>query len=135
MQAVQMLLNAGGDITKGDLLHCAVDRRPSNTTAELIELLVSRGTHIEAIEFEAPEARQLRHPFTRGTALHHACYMQNVVAVETLLKLGASRSSLRVSRNREHYTPLDAAKASGNAKIIAMLRESPVNTEAETCRL
>nr|POF16682.1 hypothetical protein CFP56_71323 [Quercus suber] len=123
MQAVQMLLDAGGDVTKGDLLHCAVERAPSETTVELIELLVSLGAHVDAIEFQAPEARELRHAFPRGTALHHACYMQNELAVSTLLELGASRTCPQVSRVQgENYTPFDAARASGQHLIVEMIR-------------
>lgn len=134
MRAIQMLLSAGRDVRKGDVLHCAVERTPSNITAELIELLVSRGALTDGIEFTAPEASVLRHSFACGTALHQVCHTQNVVAVETLVKLGASRTCPRVSLYRpEHYTPLDAARASGNAKILAMLQELPA--ELETVQL
>nr|POF16695.1 putative ankyrin repeat protein [Quercus suber] len=122
LTAIYMLLAIGGNVNKGNLLHRAVDRHPSDETGKIIDLLVSKGARVDAIEFEDPGARVLRHVFSRGTALHNACFFENYVAASALLKNGASVFSNRVRNNvPEQYTPLDTARATGNRAMIALL--------------
>ncbi|KAK3677823.1 hypothetical protein LTR37_021525 [Vermiconidia calcicola] len=123
MRSIQILLDAGGDAKQGNLLHCAAERRAGQDTAEIIELLVSRGVPVDEIEFDHPAAQQLRWGFSRGTALHKACYLGNSEATSALLEHGANPSCNRRYYNEEDQcTPLDIAKASGNKAILAILQ-------------
>ena len=118
-----LLLDAGGDVNTGNLLHCAVARAPSyGDTASVIDLLILRGSRVDAIEFEDPRARQLRHAFTRGTALHNACAMKNLEATEVLLSHGANPHADQIRDSSEvRCTPLDIAKGKCDKNIIALL--------------
>lgn len=119
-----MLFDAEGDAKKGNLLHCAVERRAVQDTAEVIELLMSRGVPVDEIEFEQASAQQLRGGFSRGTALHKACYLGNSEATSALLEYGADPSCNRRRYGEEQQcTPLYVAKANGDEAIIAMLQQ------------
>ncbi len=119
-----MLFDAGGDAKKGNLLHCAVERQAGQDTAEIIELLIARGVPVDEVEFEQPSAQQLRWGFSRGTALHKACYLGNSEATSALLEHGADPScNRRCYDEEEKCTPLNVAKANGNEAIIAMLQQ------------
>ncbi|KAK5162831.1 uncharacterized protein LTR77_011157 [Saxophila tyrrhenica] len=124
-RSIQMLFDAGGDANIGNLLHCAVERRAGQDTAEIIELLISRGAPVDGFEFEQPSAQQLRWGFSRGTALHKACYLGNSEATSALLEHGADPyCNRRYYDEEEQCTPLDVARANGNEAIMAMLQRN-----------
>lgn len=120
LATIRKLLDAGGNATEGNLLHRAAER--TDVSADIIDLLVSRGAQVEAIEFQNPLACRLRHPLTRGTALHVACRVGNVEAVSALLRHGASPTSTRRRyHEEERTTSIDVARKEGNDVILALL--------------
>lgn len=123
ISTVRKLLDAGGDATEGNLLHCAVER--DHDSADIIDLLVSRGAQVDAIVYRNPLACTLRHHLTRGTALHEACWLGNVGAVSALLRHGASPTSTRRRyHEEERTTPIDVARKEGNDVILALLNRT-----------
>lgn len=119
--AVQRLLEAGGDVNQGDLLHAAVEREHGR--AEMMDLLVGRGIHLDTIQYQHPIAITLRAPFLRGTALHKSCIMGRADAVRTLLRHGADPFSKRQRyQEAEDTTPLDIARQQGRPEIVGLFK-------------
>jgi len=112
MEVVKKLLSLPAmDKSKGDLLHCAVQREESADTVEIIDRLVSEGiAQLGAYEFDNDTARRLRYGFALPTALHVACDEDNISAAEALLRHGADIHQLKKQFDRfVSPTPLELA--------------------------
>lgn len=107
LQCVRLLLDAGARISRVNALHegAATARIP------VMELLLSRGTSIEAIRGEdLPQYHELRHRLAplqhQGTPLHTAVKKCKFHSVRFLLDRGANPSS----RDLNNSTPLQWAE-------------------------
>ncbi|KAF2212511.1 hypothetical protein CERZMDRAFT_84832 [Cercospora zeae-maydis SCOH1-5] len=128
-RAVRMLLYAGGNVRRGNLLHRALDRDSSWDVVEIIHLLISKGARIDEIEHASRPVLQksCRLPEDRGTALHRACYLGKTLAVDTLLRHGANVYANQVrddQRGTRYRTPIQVDKEEGYDEIIVLLEEA-----------
>jgi ankyrin repeat protein len=90
MKVVKKLLGLGKmDTSRGDLLHCCVQREESEDTTELIDRLVAEGAQVGAYEFDNDIAARFRYGYPLRTPLHIACKMGNILAAKALLRHGA----------------------------------------------
>ena len=112
------------DTSRGDLLHCAVQREESEDTIELIDKLVlGKGAQVDAYEFDNDIAYQMRYGYRLGTALHVACEMENIVAVKALLRYGARVDQL-MKQCDELVQPTPLELASDKPALRAVLLAS-----------
>lgn len=112
MKVVNKLLRLDTmDTSKGDLLHCSVQREESADTVKLIDRLISEEkAQVGAYEFDNDTASKLRYGFPLRTALHIACEVENISAAEALLRHGANIHQLKKQCNRfVSPTPLQLA--------------------------
>ena len=58
-ECIKRLLEAGADVSLGDPLHYAVERKKDSY--DVVRLLLHLGAPVNAIQFADPKARQLRH--------------------------------------------------------------------------
>ncbi|EME43624.1 hypothetical protein DOTSEDRAFT_174562, partial [Dothistroma septosporum NZE10] len=117
---IKMLLEAGANVHEGDVLHYAVERQGDDL--EVMRLLLSCNAPVNAIQFEHPIARRLRHFLLRGMPLHKACILGKYEVVDLLLRHGANPSSTRMRGSQiEQTTPLDIAKQQGDESMIVLL--------------
>ncbi|KAF2774510.1 ankyrin [Teratosphaeria nubilosa] len=103
MKTVKLLLASGADIIRGDLLHCACLREPSEDTHELIAMLIQSGVPVDTYQWDNETARMMRYGYPQRTALHVACKQQNYPAARTLLEFGANPHCLQ--KKGERYGP------------------------------
>lgn len=121
MSIIQLLLDHGGDATKGELV-CFACRRdikdPNNLP--LLNLLYERGAPIDIALFESfPNLLDVT--MFHGTPLWSSCARGNIEVVRFLLEHGANPwKKLAISND----SPLDMARRSGHSEIVSMLLES-----------
>ncbi|KAK3700531.1 hypothetical protein LTR37_015932 [Vermiconidia calcicola] len=89
MKVVQLLLEQGADLTHGNLLHCAAERKNHSEGAELVQHLMRNGAHVNAYRYDNPIARRFRGMSQLLLPLHVACYEQNTYVAKVLLQNGA----------------------------------------------
>lgn len=87
LPVANLLLMRGGDITKGQVLHHALDRK--SDTVDVLELLVTRGAPINAIMYRDHQPSWDMNHFVGETPLHKAVYLCKIDAVHYLLSQGA----------------------------------------------
>jgi len=112
MKVVKRLFNLDiMDTSRGDLLHCAVQREESEDTVELIDKLVlEKRAQVNAYDFDNDIAYQMRYGYPLSTALHVACEMENILAVKALLRHGARADQLtKQCEDLVPPTPLELA--------------------------
>lgn len=92
MEVIRLLFSWGADISKGQLLHNAT-KREKQDVLELIDLLLSLGANVDAIEFKNDKQSWWdNHRTGLGTPLHRAAARGDSAVVEHLLARGADRS-------------------------------------------
>ncbi|USW50408.1 Putative ankyrin repeat-containing domain superfamily [Septoria linicola] len=95
INVVGKLLAAGADVTRGDTLHSASKREPSEDTYGLIATLIHRGAPVDAYQWENGRAKTIRYGYPQSTALHIACKEGNYPAAGALLAFGADPRRLK----------------------------------------
>ncbi|EME46947.1 hypothetical protein DOTSEDRAFT_149481 [Dothistroma septosporum NZE10] len=122
MNVVKRLIATGSDVTRGDLLHCASRREPSEDIYDLVPMLVEAGTPIDTYQWDNERAKSLRYGFPQGTALHRACEEGNYPAADALLRHGADPH--RLKKKKEHLcppSPLEITKTRPRPKMRRLL--------------
>lgn len=112
MKVVKKLLELDiMDTSRGDLLHCAIQREESADTAELIDrLILEKNAQVDAYEYDNDIAGQWRYGFPLRTPLHIACEIMNITAAKALLRHGANARQLKKQCNDlVPPTPLELA--------------------------
>lgn len=94
---VSLLLDRGGDVTKGQVLHHAVSRE--SDTIEVPKLLISRGAPINAIMYQDHQPSWDIYCFMGGTPLQRAVFLRKIDVIRHLLSEGAN-PNIRDVRNR-----------------------------------
>lgn len=122
MKVVSLLLEQGADITHGNLLHCAAERKDQSEGAQIVEQLVQRGADVNAYRYDNPVARRLRGLSKLLTPLHVACGTQNIPVVRALLRHGAdlNRMALQIGQ-MVPPTALEKARQCENQKLYDLL--------------
>ncbi|CAK7225937.1 hypothetical protein SCUCBS95973_006033 [Sporothrix curviconia] len=118
---VQELLDQhGGDAQKGQLLHHALQRKPTDGIVDMLRLLIDRGAPLNVTKF-ANDERASRNfwPLDLGTPLHEAADRGNVEAVKFLLEQGADTN---IVSSRSKTTAREWAEKAGHSEIAAILR-------------
>ncbi|RMZ84161.1 hypothetical protein DV738_g783, partial [Chaetothyriales sp. CBS 135597] len=118
---IQLLLDRGGDIHKGQLLHHAV-RRPTPDRVQVLQWLWDLGidkSAINKIQYQDfPVDYQLNKYSEIGTPLHDAVRYGHLDAVQWLIKHGADPMQIDPQRR----LPLELAQARGQTEIADYLR-------------
>ncbi|KAK3686835.1 hypothetical protein LTR37_019426 [Vermiconidia calcicola] len=122
MEVVTLLLSKGADITRGNLLHCAAERRDQYEGAKLATYLAQHGADVNAHRHNNPVARRLRGTKQLLTPLHVACMEQNLPVAQALLQSGADpRMEVLEAGQRAPPTVLDQAHMLGSREMIDLL--------------
>ncbi|KAJ5669894.1 uncharacterized protein N7477_005257 [Penicillium maclennaniae] len=87
LSVIELLLNRGGDVQKGQLLQYAVSR--DQEIEDVISLLVDRGAPLNATMYEDGPTLMRFAPMSLGTALHVATEQGKTNAIRLLIQLGA----------------------------------------------
>ncbi|KAJ5163761.1 uncharacterized protein N7500_005591 [Penicillium coprophilum] len=87
LPVVCLLLNRGGDVTKGQVLHHAVAR--NSDTVEVLKLLIVRGAPINGIMYQDHRPSWDMYFFMGETSLHKAVYLRKTDVIRYLLEQGA----------------------------------------------
>lgn len=115
---IKLLLQRGGDIRKGQLIHFAVERETSDAI-EVIEMLLDLGASLTSIQYENDAPSWLENmAFGMGTPLHLAAKRGSYEIVSYLLYRGAERT-LKDSLGR---TALEVAENEGHTEVLELLR-------------
>ncbi|KAK4871224.1 hypothetical protein LT330_000461 [Penicillium expansum] len=94
---VNLLLNRGGDVTKGQVLHHAVARE--SDAVEVLKLLIAQGAPINGIMYRDHQPSWDMYLFMGETPLHKAVFLRKVDVIHYLLGEGAELNVKDV-RNR-----------------------------------
>ncbi|KAJ5718593.1 hypothetical protein N7488_004239, partial [Penicillium malachiteum] len=84
---VELFIRRGGDVTKGQVLHHALDRK--SDTVDVLKLLICRGAPVNAIMYKDHQPSWDMYFFMGQTPLHRAVYLRKVDAIHYLLSQGA----------------------------------------------
>lgn len=84
---VTLLLNRGGDVTTGQVLHHAVVR--DSDAVEVLELLISKGAPINGIMYQDHQPSWDMYFFMGETPLHKAVFLRKIDVIHYLLGEGA----------------------------------------------
>ena len=125
---VELFLDRGGDVRKGELLHHALDRR--DHVKEVLTMLLDRGAPLNSKMYE-------NHWFSRGmyqfmglgTPLHKAAELGNQDIVRFLLSRGAETEI----KDQKGRTAMDCAEKYGYPEVSEILKYA-VRVKLETIR-
>ncbi|KAJ5399233.1 hypothetical protein N7465_009722, partial [Penicillium sp. CMV-2018d] len=84
---VSLLLNRGGDVTKGQVLHHAVAR--DSDAMEVLKLLIAQGAPINGIMYQNHQPSWDMYFFMGETPLHKAVFFRKIDVIHYLLREGA----------------------------------------------
>jgi len=119
LSTIMLLFHRGGKAKRGQLLQFAA-RRERVDTVEIMELLLTLGANINAIQFEHDPTGWVENKyFGLGTALHYAATKGRLDVVCYLLSKGADR----LKGDSRGKTALDLAKVNNNNEIARLLGE------------
>lgn len=114
---VRKMLELGGDVHKGELLHHAIDRS-SGDAIEVLELLLDKGACINALMYEKHENSLRMFPFMGlGTPLHTAAEAGKLDVVRFLIEKGAD-TEIKDSKGR---TARECAERMGHPDVMNVL--------------
>ncbi|HEX3640506.1 MAG TPA: ankyrin repeat domain-containing protein, partial [Ktedonobacteraceae bacterium] len=112
----------GADVTHGDLLHCAAERKNQSEGAGFAKDLANRGADVNAYRHDKSVARILRGMSQLLTPLHVACYKQNVPVARVLLQHGANPDQMSLKAGQlAPPTALEIAQTKNNEELISLL--------------
>ena len=127
--AVRQLLGSGGDLQIGNIMHCAVWRKPLDL--DLVKFLVEQGAPCDNIAFQDNKSINLRGIFLMGTPLHEVCkgnvfpFIQGdeLVLAQLLLDNHANPNKRQLRHGLEAgQTPLELARARGDSRLVWVLQ-------------
>lgn len=117
LPTIQFLLERGGRVDRGQLLHHAV-LRESEDVIEVLEYLLEQGAPVNALKYQdQPQSFRERRYFGLGTPLHKAAELGMVDVMNLLLSWGANPTILD-SKGR---TALDDARDGGHMRVLDIL--------------
>lgn len=115
----KLLLIHGTDISHGNLLHCAAERKNQSEGAELATILAQKGANVNAYRYDNDIARPLRGMFKLFTPLHVACLRTNIHVARILLQYGADPHRKALEAGHESPpTVLDVARSMENQELL-----------------
>jgi ankyrin repeat protein len=117
---LKLLVQHGGDVRRGDLLHAALSSTLPGKR-EKLDYLLDHGAPVDALQHSA-SPRLFGHmgPKGLGTALHLAAAQDDAAMATALLGRGADRDV----KDTLGRTPLDLAKKYGFQRVMAVLEEA-----------
>ena len=115
---LQELLDHSGDVTRGEVLQYALDRKTDVVT--VLGMLLDNGPPLDAVMYESHHGSlQLNFFFERHTPLCKAAAIGNAEALQLLLERGADPSV----QNSKGRTPLQCAEKAGHKEIAEVLEQ------------
>lgn len=87
---INLLLDRGGDVTTGQVLHHAVMRE--SDSLEVVKLLIARGTDVNAVMYQNHRPSLERRFYMAETPLHTAIYYDKRDVIHCLISSGADFS-------------------------------------------
>ncbi|KAI2787646.1 hypothetical protein POX_f08020 [Penicillium oxalicum] len=118
VSVIQLMLNRGGDIRKGQLLHHAIERHSDNIT--VLSLLLGKGADINSTMYEDHyPSRALFSFMGLGTPLHKAAELGKADVARYLVSKGANLHN----KDGKGRTALDYAHMLNQRVVIHALEE------------
>ncbi len=115
---VQDLLDYGGDVSRGEVLYYALERKTD--VIPVLKMLLDKGAPLDAVVYEDHGGSfQLNFFFERHTPLCMAADRGDAEAVRLLLERGADPTV----QNSIGLTPFEVARREGEVEIADMLAE------------
>ncbi|KAJ5209136.1 hypothetical protein N7449_003515 [Penicillium cf. viridicatum] len=87
LSIISLLLNRGGDVTKGQVLHHAISR--DSDAVEVLKLLIAQGAPINGIMYQDHQPSWDMYFFMGETPLHKAVFFRKIDVIHYLLGEGA----------------------------------------------
>lgn len=115
VSTISLLFSHGGDISKGQLLHHAVERE--RNTIEVLEMLVEKGASLDATASADYPCWALFHFMGLGTAMHKAAELGKVDVVSYLLSRGASQDI----KDANGCTVVECARMLDRRQVVEVL--------------
>lgn len=113
VSVIQLMINRGGDVRKGQLLHHAVDRHSDNIA--VLRLLIEKGAPINSTMYEDHHPSWALFSFMPlGTPLHRAVELGKADIVRYLVSEGANLNI----KNAKGRTALEYARMSDQWEVI-----------------
>lgn len=117
LNVIELLLNHGGDVQKGQLLQYAVCR--DEELEDVVSLLVDRGAPLNATMYQDGPTFMRFFPLSLGTALHVATEQGKANAIRLLIRLGADTSV----KDANGDTALEWAQKWNETEMVKLLRD------------
>jgi ankyrin repeat protein len=117
LSVIELLLNHGGDVRKGQLLHHAVYR--DEGLEDVISLLVERGASLNATMYQDGPTLMRFFPMSLGTGLHVATELGKTNAIHLLIRLGVDTGI----KDANGDTALEWAQKWNKTEIVRLLRD------------
>lgn len=117
LRVIELMLNRGGDVGKGQLLQYAVCR--DEELEGVISLLVERGAPLNATMFQDGPTLMRFFPMSLGTALHVATEQRKTNAIRLLIHLGVDTEV----KDANGDTALEWAEKWNKAEMVRLLRD------------
>ncbi|KAJ5702733.1 hypothetical protein N7488_010281 [Penicillium malachiteum] len=120
ISVINLMLNLGGDVKKGQLLHHAIERR--SETIEVLKMLIENGAPINATMYQDhyPSWR-LFYFMGLGTPLHKATELGKVDVVRYLLSEGAD-VTIKDANGR---TAMECAQMGCQSEVVKLFANQP----------
>ncbi|KAJ5952723.1 uncharacterized protein N7479_011136 [Penicillium vulpinum] len=115
INVIEMLLNRGGDVQKGQLLQYAVCR--DEELEDVISLLIDRGAPLNATMYQDGPTWMRFYPMSLGTALHIATEQEDSNAIRLLIRRGADTGV----KDANGDTALDCAQKWNKTEMVKLL--------------
>ncbi|KAJ5166164.1 uncharacterized protein N7482_004945 [Penicillium canariense] len=117
LSVIELLLDRGGDVRKGQLLQYAVFR--DEELEDVISLLVERGAPLNATMYQDGPTLMRFFPMSLGTALHVATEQGKTNAIRLLIHLGADTGV----KDANGDTALEWAQKRDKTEMVRLLRD------------
>lgn len=117
IDVIELLFNRGADISKGQLLHHAIERETN--IIDVVAILLRKGASINAKMYQNHYfSWRLYYFMGLGTPLHRAAELGKIDVVRYLISKGADANI----KDAMGQTALDRAAKCGHSHIVDMLR-------------